>query len=84
MVSFEQLAAAVIKFIETEIIPSMTAGQEILARMAIAWVLDSGTIAVDLIAQNSWAKAFGIVDSKRTSTQTGRLATFAPSLRRRS
>ncbi len=65
MVSFEKLAAAVIKFIESEIIPSMTAGQEILARMAIAWVIDSGNIAVDLIAQNSWAKAFGVVDSKK-------------------
>ena len=65
MVSFEKLAAAVIAFIESEIIPSMTVGQEILARMAMAWVLDSGAIAVDLIAQNSWAKAFGVVDSKK-------------------
>lgn len=65
MVSFEKLAAAVLSFIESEIIPSMTTAQEILARMAIAWVLDSGNIAVDMIAQNSWAKAFGIVDSKK-------------------
>lgn len=65
MVSFEKLAAAIIKFIESEIIPSMTAGQEILARVAIAWILDSGNIAVDLIAQSSWAKAFGVVDSKK-------------------
>ena len=65
MVSFENLAAAVIAFIESEIIPSMTTAQEILARMAMAWVLDSGSIAVDLIAQNSWAKAFGVIDSKK-------------------
>lgn len=65
MVSFEKLAAAVIAFIESEIIPSMTTAQEILARMAMAWLMDSGSIAVDLIAQNNWAKAFGVVDSKK-------------------
>lgn len=65
MVSFEKLAAAIIKFIESEIIPSMTAGQEILARVAIAWILDSGNAAVDLIAQNSFAKAFGVIDEKK-------------------
>ena len=65
MVSFEKLAAAVISFIESEIIPSMTTGQEILARLAMAWVLDSGNAAVELIAQNSIAKAFGLVDNKK-------------------
>lgn len=65
MVSFEKIAAAVIAFIEAEIIPSMTAGQEILARLGIAWILDSGNIAVELLAQNSIAKAFGVVDSKK-------------------
>ena len=65
MVSFEKLANAVIAFVESEIIPNMTAAQEILARVAIAWVLDSGTIAVDLLAQNSWAKAFGVIDGKK-------------------
>lgn len=65
MVSFEKLAAAIVTFIESEIIPSMTAGQEILARFIIAWVLDSGNVAVDLLAQNSWAKAFRIVDGKK-------------------
>ena len=65
MVSFEKLASAVIAFIESEIIPNMTAGQEILARLGIAWILDSGSIAVDLIAQNSIAKAFGVVDAKK-------------------
>lgn len=65
MVSFEKLAAAVISFIESEIIPRMTTGQEILARLAIAWIMDSGSAAVDLIAQNSMAKAFGLVDSKK-------------------
>lgn len=65
MVSFEKLASALVMFIESEIIPNMTTGQEILARVAIAWVLDSGNIAVDLMAQNAWAKAFGVVDSKR-------------------
>ena len=65
MVSFEKLAAAVVAFIEYEIITSMTAGQEILARMGIAWVLDSGSIAVDLISQTNWAKAFGVVDGKK-------------------
>lgn len=65
MVSFEKLASAVLAFLESEIIPNMTTGQEILARVGIAWVLDSGNVAADLIAQNSWAKAFGIVDSKK-------------------
>lgn len=65
MVSFDKLAAAVVAFIESEIMPGMTTAQEILARLVIAWALDSGSIAVDLIAQNSWAKAFGIVDSKK-------------------
>ena len=65
MVSFEKLANAIVAFVESEIIPNMTTGQEILARVAIAWALDSGTIAVDLLSQNSWAKAFGIIDSKK-------------------
>ena len=65
MVSFEKLASAVIAFIEAEIIPNMTTGQEILARLGMAWILDSGSTAVDLIAQNSIAKAFGVVDSKK-------------------
>lgn len=65
MVSFEKLASALIAFIESEIIPNMTAGQEILARLGIAWILDSGNIAVDLISQNSIAKAFGVVDSSK-------------------
>lgn len=65
MVNFERLSQAIISFIESEIIPSMTTGQEILARVAIAWLLDSGNIAVDLIAQYPWAKAFGIVDSNK-------------------
>ena len=65
MVSFEKLAAAIIKFIESEIIPSMTAGQEILARVAIAWILDSGSAAVELLAQNNAAKAFAVIDEKK-------------------
>lgn len=65
MVSFEKLASAVIAFIEAEIIPNMTTGQEILARFVIAWVLDSGNIAVELLSQNSIAKAFRVVDSKK-------------------
>ena len=65
MVSFEKLANALIAFVESEIIPNMTTGQEILARVAMAWVLDSGTIALDLLSQNSWAKTFGVIDGKK-------------------
>ena len=65
MVSFEQLATAVVSFIEKEIISNMTTAQEILARVAIAWMLDSGSIAVDMIAQSRWAIAFGVVDAKK-------------------
>ena len=64
MVSFEKLAQVFVTFVESEIIPHMTTGQEILARILLAWILDSGSAAVDLIAQNSWAKAFAIVDVK--------------------
>lgn len=65
MVSFEKLAAAVMAFIEAEIIPNMTPGQEILARFLLAWIMDSGSVTVDLLSQNSIAKAFGFVDSKK-------------------
>lgn len=65
MVSFEKLAQAFLTFIESEIIPHMTAGQEIIARVVMAWILDSGSVAVDYISQNSWAKAFQVVDGKK-------------------
>ena len=65
MVSFEKLANAVLKYAEAEILPRMNTAQEIAARVAIAWALDSGNIAVDLIAQNNWAKAFGVIDGNR-------------------
>jgi len=65
MVSFEKLANALIAFVESEIIPNLTTGQEILARVMMAWMLDSGTIALDLLTQNSWAKAFGVIDGNK-------------------
>ena len=65
MVSFEKLAAAVMAFIEEEILPNMTPGQELAARFLLAWIMDSGNITVELLSQNSIAKAFGFVDSKK-------------------
>lgn len=65
MISFEALANAILKFAESEIFPRMSTAQEIAARVAFAWLLDSGNIAVDLIAQNNWAKTFGLIDGKK-------------------
>lgn len=65
MVSFEKLAAAIMAFIEAEIIPSMTSGQELAARFLLAWLMDSGNVTVELLSQNSIAKTFGFVDSKK-------------------
>ena len=65
MVSFEKLASALLAFLENEIIPSMTVAQEIVARMGIAWLIDSGAVAVDYISQIGWAKAFQIVDGNK-------------------
>lgn len=65
MISFEKLASAILAFLEDEIIPNMTVGQEVIARMGIAWVIDSGAVAVDYISQMGWAKAFQIVDKNK-------------------
>ena len=65
MVSFEKLSQAIIAFIESEIIPHMTAGQEIVARVVMAWIIDSGNVTVTLISQNSWARAFQVVDGNK-------------------
>lgn len=65
MVSLDKVMDAVFKFAEEEIFPGMREIQEISARAAAAWVFDSADAALDLIAQNKIARAFGVIDGNK-------------------
>lgn len=65
MVSLDKVMDAVFKFAEEEIFPGMREIQEVAARSAAAWMFDSADAALDLIAQNKVARAFGFVDANK-------------------
>lgn len=65
MVSFSKVMDAIVKFAEEEIFPGMTEVQEIAARVAVSWAFDSADAALNLLADNKVARAFGFIDSNK-------------------
>lgn len=65
MVSFNKVMDAIVKFAEAEIFPGMTELQEIAARVGVSWLFDSADAALDLLASNKIAIAFGFIDSNK-------------------
>ena len=73
---FEKIINGIIKYIDAEIYPTMNDWQEILARVAVARVLDSSEQFKRTMLTNGFLRTFGIIDSEENVDVDGLLNTL--------
>lgn len=61
MMNIERVINGIVKYMDREIFATMNDWQEFLARLAMARLMNNKNL-VDIIANNSYAKTFAIVD----------------------
>ena len=61
---FNSVLNGVVKFVDREIIVNMNPWQEIVARIAIARVLNNSQTIKESLSKNGFVRAFAIVDDK--------------------